>query len=228
MCRPDVIHSIVNLSRNVTKWKRSDDVALCALYSYLKATSSAKLKGRIYEDISSLRLLTYVDADFCGSVENAKSISGGICFLSNGPDVDSSSDSAHTAPKFPLEWWSKKQGSTATSTTEAEMTSLQKGVKEHGVPFECLIEQTTGVASQSLYYEDNMSCIAIVGRGYSSILRHLAKTARVSVSFLFDAFHENSSRKVIHVGTAHQAADALTKALSGPKMKSAWSLLGLE
>ncbi len=73
-----------------------------------------------------------------------------------------------------------------------------------------------------------MSCIAIVGRGYSSILRHMAKTARVSVSFLFDAFHENSSRKLIHVGTAHHAADALTKALSGPKMKAAWSLLGLE
>jgi hypothetical protein len=226
MCRPDVIQPIVSLSRNVTKWTKADDLSISLLYSYLKGTAALKLTGRVFEDLSSLRLVTYVDADFCGSVSSTKSISGGICFISSGP-FDNDDPSSCASARLPLDWWSKRQGSTATSTTEAELTSLQKGLKDHSTGFEWLIQHTVGDDVPSVYCEDNQSAMAIIRRGFSPMLRHLSKTSRVSIGFLHEAFAGDDSRILVHVGTTQQAADMMTKSLAGPKLQSARELVGL-
>jgi hypothetical protein len=104
---------------------------------------------------------------------------------------------------------------------------LQKGLKDHSTGFEWLIQHTVGDDVPSVYCEDNQSAMAIIRRGYSPMLRHLSKTSRVSIGFLHEAFADDESRILVHVGTTQQAADMMTKSLAGPKLHSARELVGL-
>ena len=107
------------------------------------------------------------------------------------------------------------------------MTSLQKGLKDHGAPFEWIVQHTVDDSVPSVYCEDNQSAMAIVRRGYSPMLRHLPKTSRTSIGFLHEAFANDDARVLVHVGTTQQAADMMTKSVAGPKLQAARELIGL-
>ena len=60
----------------------------------------------------NLSLSLFVDADFAGSDDNAKSTNGGLLVLA-GPKTF-----------FPIQWISKRESCTSRSTTEFEVVSL--------------------------------------------------------------------------------------------------------
>ena len=59
--------------------------------------------------------------------------------------------------------------------------------------------------------EDNEAVIKMTIKGRSPNLRHVARTHRVDLDFLFDIFKKNQGIAIRYVGTKSQIADILTK-----------------
>ena len=68
------------------------------------------------------RLGLFQDSDFAGDLEDSKSTSGGILCIFG----------SHTF--VPISWMCKKQTSVSHSSTEAEITSLDAGLRMDGLP----------------------------------------------------------------------------------------------
>ncbi|CAE7750010.1 unnamed protein product [Symbiodinium sp. CCMP2592] len=79
----------------VQKWSRNDDKKLLRLISYIDSTKTHRLVGAVSDGPRELHLALYVDADFAGERDDAKSTSGGFLVL-KGPNTF-----------FPLAWVSK-------------------------------------------------------------------------------------------------------------------------
>ncbi len=85
---------------------------------------------------------------------------------------------------FPLEWCSKRQTAVAHSTTKAELISLAKGLCETVLPITILLEAVLGHTFVPYVREDNEATRTVIRKGKSSVLRHLSKTHRVSLSWV--------------------------------------------
>ena len=68
------------------------------------------------------RLGLFHDSDFAGDLEDSKSTSGGILCIFG----------SHTF--VPMSWMCKKQTSVSHSSTEAEIISLDAGLRMDGIP----------------------------------------------------------------------------------------------
>ncbi|CAE7231161.1 unnamed protein product [Symbiodinium sp. CCMP2592] len=84
-----------DLATKVQKWSRNDDKKLLRLISYIDSTKTHRLVGAVSDGPRELHLALYVDADFAGERDDAKSTSGGFLVL-KGPNTF-----------FPLAWVSK-------------------------------------------------------------------------------------------------------------------------
>ena len=60
IARFDLLRSINNLARNVTKWSCKDDVRLHHLICYVQSSKSKKMVGWVGDDLSNLTTLTYM------------------------------------------------------------------------------------------------------------------------------------------------------------------------
>ena len=91
-------------------------------------------------------LACYVDADFAGDIDDSKSTSGSIMFLNDGP----------------VAWSSKKQPTTALSTTEAEYIAVCQGGKT-AVWLGYLLEDLLGKDIRNVpMYCDNEGAVRLV------------------------------------------------------------------
>ena len=122
LARPDIVKPINDLATKVQSWTRGEDKKLLRLIQYIHATPHYRLAGSINDKEEDLELQLYVDADFAGDKENARSTSGGFLVL-RGP-----------TSFFPLAWVSKRQTSTSRSTTESEVISLAYSLYQEGIP----------------------------------------------------------------------------------------------
>ena len=151
-------------------------------------------------ELDQLEIHAFPDADFAGSRNTAKSISGGVCGL------------ATKNSWIPIDWECKRQTATATSTTEAETISLCSLAKKVS-PLQTLWSALLDRPVRARYFEDNMSTIAIIKTGFSIALWHLAKHRRVSLSFAHEITSDEHDASIEHIGTTEQKGDLLTKAL---------------
>ena len=218
MVRVDLCWVINTLSRSVTRWSVLNDRQMHRVYSYLYTVLEVSLQSTINpKDFEEVWLEAYPDADLAGARDCAKSTSGGIVFLA-GP----------RGTQVALDWYSKKQSATSHSTTESELVSCSKMLREHLLPQITLWEAMTGRSITSKIYEDNESTIKVVASGFSSQLRHLAKHHRISLSLINDIVHgAGSNISMQHVESALQRGDLLTKGLDRAKLESARALIGL-
>ena len=100
--RPDISWSVNKLARGVTKWTKACDKRLNRLIT-----------------AKQCRLGLFQDSDFAGDLEDSKSTSGGtLCIFGS-----------HTS--IPISWMCNKQTSVSHSSTEAEIMSLDAGLR-HG------------------------------------------------------------------------------------------------
>ena len=214
LSRPDILKPIGDLATRIQKWTRNNDKQLYRLACYIHSTLDHKLVGRVGDKLSDLKLRLYADADFAGDKADAKSTNGGYLVLV-GPNTF-----------FPLQWLSRKQTSTSRSTTEAEVVALAHGVFSEAIPMLLLWDTINGGSFPFEALEDNQATIKVVKKGYSSKLRHIARTHKVNLSSLSEVF-ERPGSEIEYVDTKEQAADIFTKALEPQKWANALDLLGM-
>ena len=214
LARPDIIKPINDLATKVQKWSRAEDKKLLRLIQYISATPHYRLAGTINDKEEDLELQLYVDADFAGEKEDAKSTSGGFLVI-RGP-----------TSFFPLAWVSKRQTSTSRSTTESEVISLAYSLYQEGIPSLQLWELLLQRSVKLRVMEDNQATILVVRKGYSPKLRHISRTHKVNLSCLSEAFAEGGI-SIEYVDTKEQAADIFTKSLQPQKWGAALNLLGM-
>ena len=214
LARPDVFKPINDLSSKVSKWTKNCDKQLHRLICYLHSTPGYRLTGYVNDPPHKLKLKLYVDADFAGDREDAKSTSGGFLVLA-GPNT-----------QFPLGWVAKKQTSVSRSTTEAEVVSLAHSLFQEALPVLSLWELMLDRKVELEVLEDNQATIACVQKGYSPKLRHILRTHKVNLASLHDVF-EAEHITLEYINTQLQAADIFTKALEPQKWDNALRLLGI-
>ena len=127
---------------------------------------------------------------------------------------------------FQLDWYSKRQTATAHPTTEAELISASKMLRDSLVPLMGLWSVMLDRDIQGKLFEDNMSTIEVIKVGHSSKMRHLAKHHRISVGIVHK-FCLDPKLGVEHVSSDKQKGDLMTKGLARPKHEPACRMVGL-
>ena len=215
MVRLDICYAINSLSRFVTKWNKLCDKHLTHLFSYLLQTQKTALHAYVNgNDIDDIELHAFPDADLAGSYDTTRATSGGFIHI-NGPNT-----------YFPLDWYSKRQTATSHSTTEAELISASKMLRESLIPLMELWSIMLQRNVKGVIHEDNQSTITVIDTGYSPQLRHLQKHHRISLGIVHELC-KNDDIEVTHVDTNLQKGDIVTKGLARPKHDPACKMVGL-
>ena len=111
--RPDLAFAVTKLSQHLSSPESSEWATLKDAFQYVKKTVSHKLN--FMKQKEEMRLIAHCDADWATSADR-RSISGYVVSLSSsGP---------------PISWKSKKQGSVALSTCEAEYVAMSTACQE--------------------------------------------------------------------------------------------------
>jgi hypothetical protein len=218
MCRPDLVHQIVSISRHSARWTALADKRLFCLMCYVKTSLPLTHHGFVaFNSSETTTVDIYADADLAGDVASARSTSGGIVRLC----------SPKTGSYLITEFYSKRQTATAKSTCAAEVVSLSLALDTYAPAACSFLESIWKRVVTCNVYEDNVSTIMVAQRGYSSALRGLQKHFRICLSSLGEVL-ARSDYNIFHISTENQRADALTKGLSPSAHESALKLLDME
>ena len=170
LARPDISFAVQRLASRITRWiKWEDDRQKLRLVSCPNSTCEYVMRAAVEPD-QAPTLLVYIDGDFASCPYTSKSISGIVCVLQTGSSY------------FPLLWSSKKQSSTARSTTEAELIACASGLFGKALNLHTMIESLTEVRVPVSFQQDNQAAITVVQSGYSAKLRHAGRVHRVNVA----------------------------------------------
>ena len=224
-----MLWSVNKVARAVTKWTKACDKRLARLISKIHHTSEYLQYCYVGNTAQQCRLGLFQDSDFARDLEDSKSTSGGVlCIFGSQTFV-------------PISWMCKKQTSVSHSSTEAEIISLDAGLRMDGIPaltlwdlvievFHSVPNRTDGPkrepwrnpsavvkpnmhnpipikhtnviptnidhipsdtknsdSSAMLYvFEDNEAVIKMIIKGRSPTMRHVSRTHRVALDWLFD------------------------------------------
>ena len=157
----------MRLASKVSAWQLCHDRALRRLFQYIAHHAGLELGGCLdARDKESCVLVMSPDADIAGDLETTKSTSG--FWIEMQP--------ADGKRCWPIAWRSKRQGSTASSTCEAETISMATALESEALPLLGLFSEALGRTVTLECREDNTQCISAVKSGYSAALRHLPRT----------------------------------------------------
>ena len=156
------------------------------------------------------------DADLAGDLETTRSKSGLWIEL----------QSADGKRCCPIAWRSKRQGSTASSTCEAETISMATALKSEALPLPGLFSEALGRTVMLECRENNSQCISVVKTGYSAALRHLPRKERIAVGVVGGTLSPDNCRIVYQESSLHKG-DVFTKWLAPALLESAIERWGL-
>ena len=122
IARYDIMWTVNVLAREVTRWTAACDRRLHRLISYMHHSVDWAQTCYVGDAPSQCWLCLFSDASFAGDLRDSKSTSGGLLCLV-GPNT-----------YVPLSWLCKKQGAVSHSTAEAEVISLDTGIRLEGLP----------------------------------------------------------------------------------------------
>lgn len=189
--RPDISESVSALSRQVENPTKYHWDCIMRILVYLGTTMDLKL--HISANDKQNEVEAYCDSDFAGDYSDRKSTSGFIVYF-NGT---------------PILWQSKKQTSTALSSTESEFISLANVSKEilwliklfKDFQFKDIVPVTV--------HEDNLPCINLLNNErYTSKLKHVD----VKYNFVKEIL-QNNLINIKYCPTKLNIADIFTKPL---------------
>ena len=110
------------LARSITKLTKACDKRQCRLISYIHHRCEYKQYCYVGNTAKQCRLGLFQDSDFAGDAKDSKSTSGGtLCVFES-----------HSFA--PVSWMCKKQTSVSHSSTEAEVISIDAGLRMDGIP----------------------------------------------------------------------------------------------
>ena len=176
----------------VTIRTKACDKRLARLISYIHHTREYKQYCHVGNTAQQCRLGLFQDSDCVGDLEDSKSTSGGVLCIFG----------SHTF--VPISWMCKKQTSVSHSSTEAEIISLGAWLRMDGIP--ALASQTCTTSSNAstptsfqlalttfhptqyilVLFEDNEAVIKMIIKGRRPTTRHVSRTHRVALDWLFD------------------------------------------
>jgi len=196
--RPDISFAVNYLSRFVTGFNDQHWKALLRVLRYLRGTVN---HGILFsrQTRNPMILYGYGDADWGGDTIDRKSITGYVFFLNGGP----------------ISWRSRKQPTTATSSTEAEYLSASDSAKQAIHHRNFLNELGFPQEAPTTIRADNMGAIKL-----SENPCNHERTKH------FDIRHHFIREKVAegqiilrYESTSEMTADILTKALPRPSFE---------
>ena len=148
MARFDLLRATQGLASRVTKWSPDCDKSLHRLMCYIHSTLDRTMVGFVGDPPESCKTVFFADSDHAGEHDN-RSTSGCLLALV-GPNTF-----------YPLTAFSKKQTSTAMSSTEAEVTAANLALRAVGLPSSCLwlvIRHAGGEHSTKAVPQSGNSC----------------------------------------------------------------------
>ena len=197
LCRPDIAFAVQRLASRVTRWTKWEDRQTYRLISYLHATCDHVMK--LTADPSQRPYLhVFTDSDFASCPYTAKSTSGIVYVIKAGNQY------------YPVMWQSKKQSSTARSTTEAELIAFASALFGESLHLHTMLETLTESNVEIVFEQDNQATITILEAGYSAKLRGANRVHRVNIA----SIHEQLEKKVFQLDycmSEDQRANSLTK-----------------
>ena len=220
MAGPHLTTIVSRLSSLITKWTKDADRRLHRVYCYLHGAVELTLMGTLStEDFNEMELVAWPDADFCGDLMSARSTSGFFLEV-RGKDGRS----------MPISWGSKKQGSTALSTCEAETISLSSCLRTEALPTQYLLQKLLRRPVRVRLMEDNAATVTAVLKGYSPALRHIPRSHKVSLSFVHEMCTlneepEDGEVRIVKASTEEHRGDMFTKELDTAKFLNALNMI---
>jgi len=139
-------------------------------------------------------LVGFADANWAGNADNARSTTGYIFYLANGP----------------ISWKSKEQKTVALSSTEAEYMSLTAAAQEALHLRGLLPIFSVDMSSPTIIYEDNEGALQLANNPV-----HHDKTKHIKIKHHF--IRDTVASKeiiVLRVVTKDNVSDLLTKAVT--------------
>ena len=197
-CRFDLLRSINNLARKITKWTKKEDALLHHLMAYVHQSKHHMMIGWVGDSLGDSSIGLFADADYAGCGESLKSTSGAHLHI-QGP---------HT--RFPLAGLSKRQGCLSHSTPEAEIVAADFAMTRLGLPAITLWQQLGGADPNFVFCDDNQTMIGVIRTGKNPTMHHLERTHGISIGWMHSIFQEGYVSLAYEV-TAEMAADIHTK-----------------
>lgn len=142
---------------------------------------------------SQLTTWLYVDADHAGDLDNRRSRTGYVTMLHGGA----------------ISWKTRLQERTSMSSTEAEYYAASEGFGEATWFRMFMAELQLTQMEPTVLFEDNQSCISL---SQNPVYQYRTK----QIDIRHHQLRQGVAYKeivLVHIGTAHQVADALTKGL---------------
>ena len=202
--RPDVSFAVNKLSQYMSKPRTPHLDALHHLLRYLKATPG---QGLLFAADSSLSLKAYADVDWGSCLDTRRSTTGHCVFLGNSL----------------ISWKSKKQHTVSRSSAEAEYRAPASVTSE--IMWLLALLKDFGVsAGPTLIFCDNQAAIHLSS---NPRFHERSKHVEIDCHFTRDKVLDGTIR-LVHVKTAHQLADILTKPLTAVSFRSIICKLGVE
>ena len=124
--------------------------------SYLRHSNHLTLQGSVPQTETDCTLQVSTDADFAACPHTAQSTSGIIVMIRTGVCM------------CPVHWLSKKQTSTARSTTEAELIALATAMFAAIGCLQAILESILGIDVPVLYQQDNSTLHSVLKTGDSA------------------------------------------------------------
>ena len=204
--RPYLAFAVGALSQHAATPGSAHLAALKRVYHYVRGTSDYAL---VYNrSTNGLALTGYVDADWAADVNTRRSVTGYVFTLAGGA----------------VSWASRKQHSTALSSTEAEYMAASQATTE-AIWLRNLrreLKQLEAPYSGPLLI-DNQSAIALIKNAeFHERTKHIA----VRYHFIRERY-ESGEIAIEYCPTGDQVADVLTKGLSREKVERFSEKMGL-
>ena len=186
-----------------------------------------------------LKLGLFQDSDFAGDLEDSKSTSGGtLCIFGSHTFVpiiwmckkqtsvshsstESEIISLDTGLRLDglpaLELWdlvvSVRGNMTQTTERPERPDIIDKSQRSQGNNIECVPSNVQSSHQEDLLYvfEDNEAVIKMIIKSRSPTMRHVSRTHRVALDWLFDRINLDSKIQIKYTDTKNQLADILTK-----------------
>ncbi|KAJ1518865.1 hypothetical protein ONE63_011517 [Megalurothrips usitatus] len=196
--RPDLAFAICALSQKCSKPTEKDWTNVIQVMKYLKTTMNIGLHFVPTRE----PLTVYVDSSWANASGERKSIYGVLLLLAGSA----------------ISWYAKKSKRVANSVLQAEYIAMDEGVREvlwvqH--LFEEL-EMSNFVPKPTVIFGDNQGAI---GNATKHGITERTKHFDTMLSFQRECC-ENGEIVFKYIESSQNLADALTKSLSGPKIKS--------
>ena len=217
--RPDILWSVNKLARSNTKWTKACDKRLNRLISNIHHTCEYKQYCYVGNTAKQCRLGLFQDSDFAGDLEDSKSTSGGtLCILGSHTFVPISwmckkqtsvSHSSTESEIISLDAGLRLDGLPALDSWDLIVSVLGNTIQTHERPGRSqgmtnVLNSIDRVPSniqfshqEALLYvfEDNEAVIKMIIKGRSPTMRHVSRTHRVALDWLFDRINLDQKSK---------------------------------